>query len=248
MNESKSRSVSYIIVAALLVVGFLVSAYIVTDSFVRIKSGSDIITVTGSARKQITSDLIVWTGSFSAKAETLTGAYALLEENKDKVQAYLAKQGLEDEIVFSSISTSIHYLINDYGVYTGEIDSYELFQNVTITSGDIDKITDISRNITELINEGVPFQSLNPQYIYTKIADLKVEMLAAATEDAVNRARMMAENAGSKLGRLKSASMGVFQITPRFSNDISDYGINDTSSLEKDITAVVNCQFYVDNS
>ncbi|MHB9057155.1 MAG: SIMPL domain-containing protein, partial [Paludibacteraceae bacterium] len=109
----------------------------------------------------------------------------------------------------------------------------------------IDKITEISRSITELINKGVPFQSNAPQYLYTKIADLKIEMLAAATKDATNRAQMIAENAGSKLGGLKSASMGVFQITRQYSNDVTDYGINDTTSLEKEITAVVNCQFNI---
>jgi uncharacterized protein len=82
-----------------------------------------------------------------------------------------------------------------------------------------------------------------PMYFYTKIADLKIDMLALATKDARNRAGKIAENAGSKLGELKSAKMGVFQITPINSNEVSDYGINDTSSIEKEIMSVVNCVF-----
>lgn len=245
MNNSKLGAYSRIIVAVIIVAGFIAASFYVTSGFVKIKSGTNIITVTGSAKKQITSDLVVWTGTFTAKSPDLKEAYSLLADNKNSVQNYLDKQGLTDKIVYSSINTNIHYVMGQFGNPTSQIESYELSQNVTISSAEIDKITDISRNITELINDGVQFQSQPPQYMYTKIADLKIEMLAAATKDASTRAQMIAENAGSKLGKLKSASMGVFQITPKYSNDVTDSGINDTTSLDKEITAVVNCQFYV---
>lgn len=245
MNSFRLRAISYIVVAIIIVAGVITASFNVMSSFVKIKSGSNFITVTGSAKKQITSDLIVWTGTFSAKSNDLKDAYSILEDSKSKVQAYLDKQGLTDKLEYSAINTNIHYVMGQFGQATSDVEAYELSENVKISSGDIDKITDISRNITELIDEGVPFQSQPPQYMYTKIADLKIEMLAAATKDAATRAQMIAENAGSKLGKLKSASMGVFQITPRYSNDVTDYGINDTTSLDKEITAVVNCQFYV---
>jgi hypothetical protein len=81
--------------------------------------------------------------------------------------------------------------------------------------------------------------------MYTKIADLKVTMLAEATKDARKRAEMIAENAGNTLGKLKYADMGVIQITPLYSNEVSDYGMNDTYSLEKEITAIVHCEFEI---
>lgn len=245
MNNSKLGAYSRIIVAIIIVAGFIAGSFYVTSGFVRIKSGTNVITVTGSAKKQITSDLVVWTGTFSAKSPDLKTAYSLLADNKNSVQSYLDKQGVTDTIVYSSINTNVHYVMGQYGQPTSQIESYELSENVTISSSNIDKITDISRNITELINDGVQFQSQPPQYMYTKIADLKIEILASATKDASTRAQMIAENAGSKLGKLKSASMGVFQITPEYSNDVTDSGINDTTSLDKEITAVVNCQFYV---
>jgi len=245
MNSSRIGDYSRIIVAIIIVAGMIAASFYVTSGFVKIKSGSNVITVTGSAKKQITSDLVVWTGTFSAKSQDLKTAYSLLEGNKNSVQTYLDKQGLTDTIVYSSINTNVHYVMGQYGQQTSEIEAYELSQDVTISSANIDKITEISRNITELINEGVQFQSQPPQYMYTKIADLKIEMLAAATKDATTRAQMIAENAGSKLGKLKTESMGVFQITQKYSNDVTDSGISDTSSLDKEITAVVNCQFYV---
>ncbi len=246
MNEMNKRSVSNIVVAIILVIGVISAALIMTNGIVKIKATRTNIVVTGSAKQQITSDLIVWTGSFHAESENLQDAYSNLEASRDKVSAYLTGKGIkEDDFVFSSITTIINYAMNDYGNYTNEIDNYTLSQTVTISSEEIDKITDISRNATELLNQDVAFESYPPQYFYTKLADLKVTMLAEATKDARKRAEMIVENAGNKLGDLKYADMGVMQITPLYSNEVDDYGINDTSSLEKEITAVVHCQFEI---
>ena len=246
MRAKKPMNMANIIIAIILVVGLVLSAIIVTFGMVKIKSSKTNIIVTGSAKKQITSDLIVWTGNFSAQSPNLQMAYQSLEQSKNKVKKYLEKKGLaEDELVFSAIDTMPTYVISEYGNSTNTIDYYTLSQTVTISSTEIEKVTEISRSATELLSEGVEFQSYAPQYLYTKLADIKVEMLAEATKDARKRAQMIAENAGSKLGGLKYADMGVMQITPLYSDEISDYGINDTSSLEKEITAVVHCQFEI---
>ena len=246
MNELHSKLTANSIVAIIIVVGLIVSAFIVADTIKDVKGSGNKIMVTGSAKQEITSDMIVWTGSFDAKAPNLIDAYSQLEASKTKVLDYLVKQGAEkDKIVFSSINTNIIYVISPNGLYTNEVDYYDLNQTVTISSKEIEKVTEISRNSTELINEGVQFQSYAPQYLYTKIADLKVTMLAEATKDATKRAEMIAENANSKIGKLRYADMGVIQITPRYSNEVSDYGMNDTYSLEKEITAIVHCEFEI---
>jgi Uncharacterized protein conserved in bacteria len=246
MGDSKGRGIFSILVAIILALGAIISCLILTNGLVEIKSSKTNIIVTGSAKQQITSDKIVWNGHFSTKSAKLTEAYTKLESSRDKVNNYLLSQGVKkDELVFSSITTTPTYVISDMGNNTNEIDYYTLTQTVTISSNEIDKITDISRNATALLNEGVEFESDAPQYLYTKLADIKVTMLAEATKDARKRGQMIAENAGSKLGELKYADMGVIQITPLYSTEISDSGINDTTSLEKEITAVVHCQFEV---
>lgn len=246
MSELKSKITGNIIIAIIVALAIVAASMILADGVVKIKGGNNRIIVTGSAKQQITSDLIVWSGSFNAKSPVLQDAYAQLEAEKSRVMDYLVKQGVpEKEIVFSSINTGTYYIILPNGQYTSDIDYYELYQSVTISSEEIDKITEISRNVTELINEGIQFQSNSPQYMYTKIADMKVTMLAEATKDARKRAEMIAENAGNALGKLTYADMGVIQITPRYSNEVSDYGMNDTYSLEKEITAIVHCEFEI---
>jgi len=176
----------------------------------------------------------------------MSGAYNKLKTDLGKVKTYLKEKGIKsDDIVVSSISTNTIFEKNGQGYDTNTVIGYSLYQTVEISSSKVDKITQISRESTELINQDVEFQSQAPEYFYTKIADLKVKMLAEATKDAKTRGIQIAENTDSKLGALKSAKMGVFQITALYSNDAADYGINDTSSLYKEITAVISCSFQV---
>ena len=115
----------------------------------------------------------------------------------------------------------------------------------SIRSYDVKKVDAIARQSTELINQGVQFVSGVPEYFYTKLAELKVEMLAKATENAKKRAETMATSTGNKIGLMRSARMGIFQITPINSYDVSWYGNNDTSSYEKKVTAVVDVAFAI---
>lgn len=131
------------------------------------------------------------------------------------------------------------------GMYSNKVESYRLMQTVEVSSPDVDKLTTISREATELINSGVAFESYPPQYFYTKIADLKVELLGLATKDAKTRAEQIAKSTGSQIGNLRAAKMGVFQITPMYSTEVSDAGINDTSSIDKEITGVITCDFEI---
>jgi|ERR1041384_5253644 hypothetical protein len=86
-------------------------------------------------------------------------------------------------------------------------------------------------------------ESEAPKYLYTKLGDLKIAMLAEATSDAAARAQQIASNSRAKLGPIRDARMGVMQINAIHSNDVSGYGNNDTTSLEKEITAVVSARF-----
>ncbi|NTV91044.1 MAG: SIMPL domain-containing protein [Clostridiales bacterium] len=245
MEENRVRAGFAWIAALIFMIGIIGAASVVTYGLIRTRTQPNLITVTGSAKKQITSDYVTWRGSFSRQSSSLPEAYDQLQADLKTVKAYLADRGFDEkDYTVSSINTIVNNVVLPSGMYSSEIDSYRLYQDIDIASTEVDKVTSLSRESTELIQKGVQFQSNSPMYFYTKIADLKVDMLALATKDARSRADKIAENAGSTLGKLKTAKMGVFQITPINSNDISDYGINDTSSIEKEIMSVVSCTFY----
>jgi hypothetical protein len=215
-------------------------------SFVRGKRGDQVITVTGSARKNIRSDLVIWKSSVSYQAVTLADAYRSLSEAVPKVKAYLVSKGIPDnQITISAISSQTLHARNSEGEDTGQITGYSLRQELQVRSNDVDKISQIAREATELINQGILIESMPPEFHYTKLGDLKIEMLAEAAKDAKERAEKVAESTGSSIGSVKTARMGVMQITAADSNEVSDMGMNDTSSLDKTITAVVNVGFEI---
>lgn len=230
-----------------LAVALVLSSIVGAWAYTHAKNGEQVITVTGSARKRIKSDLVVWRAGVSYQASQLSEAYKALSDNVPKVKQYLISKGVaENQITISSISSTTLHEKNANGEETGQITGYSLRQELMVRSNDVDKIEKLAREATELINQGILLESSPPEYLYTKLGDLKIEMLAEAAKDAKVRAQQIASSTGSSIGSVRSARMGVMQITPADSNDVSDSGMNDTSSLEKDITAVVNVGFSVD--
>jgi uncharacterized protein len=164
-----------------------------------------------------------------------------------RANAYLAQKGIRSEdMAVSQVFTAALYKKNNEGNDTNEVEGHRLTQRITVRSSDVDRVTAVCRDITELIKDGVSLTSFAPEYFYTKLDELKVEMLARATENAKQRAESMAGSAGSRIGVIRSAKMGVFQITPPTSTEVSDYGENDTSSVEKKVMAVVSATFSVE--
>ena len=242
----KVKNLTLIAIACIVSFSVVVSSYLVIDGIRDIKSGNDTLTITGSAKKTITSDQIVWTASFSTDSPDLQSGYAKLKSDSELVKEYLLGQGVkEDELAFSAINTMARNKILENGVYTNEIESYNLYQTLEVRSPRVLEIAEISRTSSDLIESGVNFTSNQPQYFYTKLADLKVEMIGLATEDSKERAEKLLAVTDNKVGKLKAAKVGVFQITQLYSNEVTDYGINDTYSYEKEITAVVTCEFEV---
>jgi hypothetical protein len=230
-----------------LAVGLVVATTIGGWFFVKGKRGDQTITVTGSARKRITSDLVIWRSAISYQAPTLSEAYRSLAEAVPRVKAYMVSKGIpENQITVSSISSQTLHGRNSDGSETSDITGYSLRQELSVRSTEVEKIGQIAREATELINQGILLESMAPEYLYTKLGDLKIEMLAEAAKDAKRRAEQIAQSTDSSIGTVRTARMGVLQITAADSTDVSDSGMNDTSSLEKDITAVVNIGFGVD--
>ena len=229
-----------------LATGLVLASAIFGLSFIRARRGDQTITVTGSARKRIKSDLVIWKAGISYQAPVLADAYRSLSENVPRVKQYLISKGVpENQITISSISSTTHQVRDSNGQETGQISGYTLRQELEVRSNEVEKIAQLAREATELINQGILIESNPPEYHYTKLGEEKITMLAEAAKDAQQRAQRIAESTGSSIGSVKTARMGVLQITAADSTEVSDSGMNDTSSLEKDITAVVNIGFEI---
>ena len=209
------------------------------------------IRVTGLGKADFSSDLIVWEGKFGSQNIDLKKSYLSLEKNKSAVNKYLIDKGIESEqLIYSAVKTNKNYksLYSNDGDFIGEeFISYELTQTVKIESKEVDKIEKISREITELLNQGVQFYSEAPRYYYTKLADLKIKMISKATEDARLRAEKISEFSGGKLGKLESARMGIFQITGQNSKENHSWGgTYNTTSRKKTASITMKLTYKID--
>jgi uncharacterized protein len=229
---------------AILAIANIVCVVIIAWAYMHVKAAPKMISVTGSAKKMIRSDLVVWRGKISVNHADMVQGYEELKAASDRTVAYLADKGVpETQIQRSAIWSRKNFARDERGNPTDRVSSYDLYETIEITSTDIDRVAAVASNVTALLKEGVMLESERPAYLYTKLADLKVEMLAEATKDATARAQQIASNSGARLGAIREARMGVMQINPAHSTAVSDYGNSDTSSLEKEITAVVSARF-----
>jgi uncharacterized protein len=208
------------------------------------------IDVTGSAKKRILSDEIQWAASIETQDMDRTAAYRKLAAHVQTALGYLEQQGIKREEI-RVLSADVNKLTAQEFVGTGEhrieresFKGYNTTQSITVRSHDVSRVERVSREVTQLLEQGVPISSTAPLYFYTKLGELKIEMLAAAARDARVRAQSILEQTGgARLGKLRTADMGVINVNPANSTETSWEGRNDTASLEKDILTVVHVSF-----
>ena len=237
--------------AIIFAVSIVFTAFIFSSAYKNRNQSNNTIKVTGVGAKDFESDLVVWSGSFTKKNTDLKQAYAELDKDRESINSYLLSKGINsNNIVFSAVDINKEFDVtyDNYGNKTQSIfTGYRLNQNVQIESNEVNKIEGISRQVSELINIGVEFYSKNPQYYYTKLSELKIEMIAEATKDANDRAQKIAENAESSVGNLKNADMGVFQIVAQNSSEEYSWGGSfNTSSKRKTATITVRLEYEID--
>jgi hypothetical protein len=243
MNNKNSLIVPFFILGF----SIIIAVFIFVSTWKANQSANQTITVTGSAKKEIISDLGFLRGTLMVQASSREFAFRELNSQKPTLLAYLDKKGFpDDKVEFFTMNNYPIYEMGPQGYSTGRVIGYVYNQRMEISSTDVNKIKEISLDIASLVEQGVNFNVEMPEYHYTKLAELKIEIQAEAAKDAMIRAQKIAEATGRDLGPMRTARMGVLQITPKFSNVISDYGINDLSSIEKEIIGVVNASFEIE--
>lgn len=229
----------------------LLSVFILANAYKYKFKQNETITVTGLAEKDFESDQIIWTGSYSRKTLDLKEAYSLLKQDEKNLKNYFTAKGINtNEIIFSAVSIEKEYESRYYperNVTTNIFTGYKLTQNVTIDSKDMEKVEKTSREVTELIEQGIEFNSSSPSYYFSKLSELKIDLLAKASADAKLRAETIAKNSGSGLGDIKNASMGIFQITGKNSDEEFSYGgVFNTTSRVKTASITIKIDYAVD--
>ena len=235
----KFEKLQFIWLAVILALGLIFAVNIATKNV-----SNDKITVTGSAYKVVQADSARMVFEVTTRKPDKQQAYNTVKAQIPIIKKYLSDKGLtEIDVKASSGYYSYKYAPN--GNSTNEIAYYNLSQEIEVKSKDVQKVKEISTEIQNLLEQGIDINYVNTEYFYSKLGDLKVELLQDATSDAKNRATAMLKATNNKPGKIQSVQMGVFQITPVDSTNVSDMGINDTSTIDKKVTAVANIVFRI---
>ena len=234
----------------IIALGIVVSAALLGRAYTYKYRAQDTIVVTGLGETEFVSDLIVWSGVLTAESTNAAAGYAQLETNKQNVLQYLESKGIPAEsVVFEFVNVDKQYesVYTPNGNWAGQrFTGYSLRQRFTVESNDVEKVEVVSREISSLIAQGVSIDAYAPDYYYTKLDDVKMGLIETASADARNRAEKIAVNAGTKIGSVASARMGVFQITGANSNEeFSAGGSFNTSSRTKKARITMRIEYRV---
>jgi len=247
MSFPRSQFIWLIIFGLTLPLAVVFSTNLARRSFEKVQLRDQVISVKGYAEHDIVSDRATWSASVTQRDPVLAEGYARLEKSRTALMQYLNDHGFPaDKVDLNPVSVEIVYKRDDKGNRTNVIEYYSLSQWLGVSSGEVQKVAKTARESSSLIKDGIELTSMAPQYIYTKLNELKLQMLGDASDNARQRATLLVQHGGAKLGPMRSANQGVFQITPAFSTEVSGSGENDTGSINKVIKAVVTQEYAIE--
>ena len=238
---SKENSNKIIYFAIILGVCLIISALIASITFYKVRLPVDTLSVTGSVREKVTSDSAKWSSSFSrtVPAENLKAGYEMMQKDQDLVLSFFKDNGFnEGDILISPVFMKQLYMYDPDAPKEST-----LSQTVEIQSSDVEKITYMAKNTQTLINAGVIFSTQSLEYYCLKLPELRIALIPEAINDAKLRAQKIAEGSGKKIGTIKSAHLGVVQVLPVNSTEVSGWGTYDTSTIEKEVMIPVTVIF-----
>ena len=195
--------------AAILALGLVAGGYLLGDGLTRAHAAERSVTVRGLAERDVTADLAVWTIAYSASAPDLATAQASVDHDSQAIRAYFTALGFPAAALQPTGVTVSQ--MTDNGVLR-----FTVRQTMTLRTRDIGRAQEAVRRQFELVRAGVALEEgAGMSYSFTKLNDIKPDMVAAATKDARAAAEQFAQDSGTGVGGIKGATQGYFEITAR---------------------------------
>jgi len=236
-----------IIISIIAMLGLILVAFVLGKAYKYKFEVSNSINVTGNAKQNFESDIVKWTATYNRKSMDLSAASEQLKQDRELVRNFLLQKGIKDnEILFNAVNINreFSYHTDAQGNSSNTFAGYSLTQSVSIESTDLDKVDNVSREISTLISQGIELSSNAPNYYYSKLEDLKLALIGEASQNARYRAENIAKESGSSLGSLIKADLGVFQITGQNDNEEYSYGgVFNTTSRYKTANITVRASY-----
>ncbi len=235
-------SVPLVAAATISIIGLIAIALYLGSVAYDIKLEQDTIEVTGSARESVVADQ----GRWIINLETKTGlgdqqaGFNRLEGAVTKITEYLTKEGFAEYETPAGTS----YPTFTYPQYSEPMQTgYTVSRTVIVRSGDVEKLSKLANSVDPLVGQGYTVSTGMLELTYSKLAEMRVQLLSKAIKDAEERAKAIAQDSGRAVQTLRNASSGVVQVLPEGGIEVSDYGSYDTQSLHKEVMVTVRATF-----
>jgi len=217
--------------------GLIVGGYLLGDGLRRAHLADRSVTVRGLAERDVTADLATWTIAYSATGTDLASVRSEIEGNTSALRAYFADLGFPADALQATGAGVNQYINNG-------VPNITITQRMQLRTNDIERAQRAVANQFDLVRRGVTLQEGSAMsYSFTKLNDVKPEMVAAATKDARSAAEQFAKDSGTGVGGIKTATQGYFSIEPRDGETSGGYGAADTPF--KKVRVVTTVEFYL---
>ena len=232
-----------------LTAGIVGSAWMLSRFMLKIQQTTEKnIRVKGVAERMVRADLGSFQCSVWVKAKTIPEGYTELSKVAETLRQKLRSFGFDASELGDDINYNAQYrteksVENGKTVSREYFDHYRFTYTVRVCTGKVDAIARNILKLYELTKEKININVNSPEYYISQPEQYKLALVDEASASATQRARTVADKCGSTLGPLLTARQGVIQITRPASNDTSDYGVYDTSSIDKVMRLVVTLEF-----
>ncbi len=206
-----------IVEASILAVGLFLIGLFIYFSVVHITDSKRIVSVKGLAEREVLADVVTWPISFTQTGNDLPNLYDLTVNTNNVIIKFLTDNGIESSDISVSAPTVYDAYQNRYSEQKPPY-RYEMTSVVTVSSNNIDKVRELINRQGELMRMGIAISSWGVNYEYTKLNDIKPDMIEEATENSRLAAQQFAKNSDSKVGKIQTASQGQFSISDRDDN------------------------------
>lgn len=204
-----------IIVSLIISLAFVLSSMIFAGAIFNVKSAQRFVSVKGFSERQVKADLALWPIRFTAASNELGQIYSQIDSTQKSVLAFLKEQGFKEEEIIPDQPKVTDRQAQLYIDNTNAPTRYIAEAGFLVKSSNVDLVSKSLKDIAVLVGRGVSLSNQsNVEYLYSKLDEIKPEMIEEATKQARVAAEKFARDSGSRIGGIKNAYQGLFSIEP----------------------------------
>lgn len=251
MSDKADRFGVFLPAALLLAIGAALAGWFVAEGLREHGTADRYVSVKGISEREVKADLTIWPLSFVVGGDDLVQVQRDVERNAGLIADFLTGAGFSDEEIEPQDLrvTDRQAQVYNSGPQTGP--RFIASQTIVLRSTAVDEVAALSGGLGRLVSQGVVLgndpnnytPTTGPSFLFTKLTEIKPEMIAEATANARQGAEQFAADSGATVGSIRSANQGVFQILPR--DDAP--GIYEPAQLHKKVRVVSTIEFYLED-